>query len=331
MGTLHSFVRELQSSIIVNRKKAIQSPLKVFQDVWNFGSTLDPIGDDAAILVTENEYILLSCDAIYPQLAAAEPFWAGYCSVLVSVNDIYAMGGKPAAAVNLLSAPDDHMSETIAQGMAEACRKYGVPMVGGHYLPEETAGAATAMVGRATHLLRCFQGRPGQLLMVAVDLEGRQFKNYLQWDSTSFRTPQDLQSKLAVLPMLAELQLASSARDISNAGLIGTLAMLAETSGCGARVELNSIPKPLKVDFSNWIKMFPGYGFILAVDPEHADKVQALFRKVQITAQVIGELTEEPRIILHSEEGKAVLFDWSKESLVIGDNGGQENEQVRIC
>jgi uncharacterized protein len=322
VGTLHSLVRELQSFIGVTRKKAIQSPLKAFQNVWNFGSTLDPIGDDAAILVMENEYLLLSCDAIYPQLAADEPFWAGYCSVLVSVNDIYAMGGKPTAAVNLLSAPNDKMSETIALGMAEACRKFGVPMVGGHYLPEETAGVATAMVGRATHLLRCFQGRPGQWLMVAVDLEGRQFKNYLQWDSTSFRTPQDLQRKLAVLPMIAELQLATAARDISNAGLIGTLAMLAETSGCGVRVVLNSIPKPYNVDFFKWIKMFPGYGFILAVDPEQTGEVQALFQKEQITARVIGELTATPRITLHSEEEEAVLFDWSKESLVVGDYGG---------
>ncbi|BDG33819.1 sll0787 family AIR synthase-like protein [Parageobacillus thermoglucosidasius] len=322
MGTLHSLIRELQDYIGITRKKAIQSPLKAFQNVWNFGSTLDPIGDDAAILVTGNEYLLLACDAIYPQLVAVEPFWAGYCSVLVSVNDIYAMGGRPTAAVNLLSAPDDNMSETIAQGMAEACRKYGVPMVGGHYLPEETAGVATAMVGRATHLLRCFHGRPGQWLMVAVDLEGRQFKDYLQWDSTSFRTPQDLQSKLAVLPMIAELQLATAARDISNAGLIGTLAMLAEASECGARVDLNSIPKPYNVDFSKWIKMFPGYGFILAVDPEHAGKVQTLFQKEQITAKVIGELTEDPNIVLHSEEETAVLFNWSRESLVVGDYGG---------
>ncbi|WP_328268402.1 AIR synthase-related protein [Parageobacillus thermoglucosidasius] len=122
--------------------------------------------------------------------------------------------------------------------------------------------------------------------------------------------------------MIAELQLATAARDISNAGLIGTLAMLAEASECGARVDLNSIPKPYNVDFSKWIKMFPGYGFILAVDPEHAGKVQALFQKEQITAQVIGELTEDPNIVLHSEEETAVLFNWSRESLVVGDYGG---------
>jgi AIR synthase-related protein len=322
LSALRSLVHELKGSTGVTRKKAIQSPLKAFRDVWNFGFTLDPIGDDAAILVTGNEYLLLSCDAIYPQLVADDPFWAGYCAVLVSVNDIYAMGGKPTAAVNLLNAPDDSVAEMIAQGMAEACRKYGVPMVGGHYLPKETAGVATAMLGRANHLLRCFNGRPGQWLMVAVDLEGRQVKNYLQWDSTSFRSPQDLQSKLSVLPILAERQLVTAARDISNAGLIGTLAMLAETSGCGARVDLNSVPKPDTVELSKWLQMFPGYGFILAVDPEHADEVQALFQNERITARVIGELSEESRIILYSKEEEAVLFDWSKEKLVVSENGG---------
>jgi AIR synthase-related protein len=330
MNALSSLVEELRKSPGFARKQAIRSPLAVFKDVWNVGETLDPIGDDAAILVTGNDYLLLSCDAIVPRLVAAEPFWAGYCAVLVSVNDIYAMGGRPTAVVNLLSAPNDDVSVTIAQGMAEACRKFGVPMVGGHFLPEEPAGVATAILGKASHLLRGSNGKAGQLLMAAIDLEGRPFQHYLQWDSTSFREPQELQRKLEILPCLAERRLATAARDISNAGILGTLSMLAEASGCGASVDLSKIPRPDTVEMTKWLQMFPGYGFILAVNPNQANEVEELFHHEHITARVIGELTEDTQVVLHLNGDEAVLFDWSGESLVVGQHGGEKNGSVGV-
>jgi AIR synthase-related protein len=321
VGELQTLVERLRISQALARKKSIHATLQAFHDVWNFGSTLDPIGDDAAIIVTGEGYLLMSCDSIIPRLVQEEPYWAGYCAVLVSVSDIYAMGGRPMAVVNLLSAPDSEFAEKIVLGMAEGCRKLGVPMVGGHFLPDELPGVSTAILGRASHVLRGTKGTVGQSLIAAVDLEGKPHKHYLQWDCTSFRTPEQLRSRFEVLPNLAERHLATAARDISNAGIIGTLAMLAENSGLGARVHLGRVPKPPTVPMERWLQMFPGYGFIVAADPEHAGEVVHLFEQQGITAAVIGELTEDSRVIIHDQGEKAVLLDWSMESLVVGRHG----------
>jgi selenophosphate synthetase-related protein len=319
MGELHDLVERIAKSSGFRRKKNIQAPLKWF--TWDPEKTLDPIGDDAAVLVTNDGYLLISCDGIMPKLVSDEPLWAGYCAVLVSVSDIYAMGGRPTAVVNMLSASDDTTASLIAEGMAEGCRKLGVPMVGGHYLPEEADGVATAILGKATHLLRGTQGKAGQSLIIAIDLDGKPVKHYLQWDCTSNREPQELQRMLEVMPKLAELGLATAARDISNAGILGTIAMLAENAGCGASIQFDLIPKPDAVEMERWLQMFPGYGFIVAADSEHIDEIMTLFAQEGVTSAVIGELTSDTRVIVKCETEEAVMIDWADEAMVVGQHG----------
>ncbi|AJY77324.1 sll0787 family AIR synthase-like protein [Paenibacillus beijingensis] len=314
MDELRDLAGRIVNSSGFMRKKDIQIPLKAFH--WDPDKMLDPIGDDAAVIPNGDEYLLLSCDGIMPGLVRDEPKWAGYCAVLVSVSDIYAMGGRPTAVVNMLSAPDGETAALIAEGMAEGCRKLGVPMVGGHYLPQEAEGVATAIIGRAAHLLRGPMGRAGQSLVMAVDLDGKPFKHYLQWDCTSAQEPEQLQRKLELLPKLAQSGWATAARDISNAGIVGTIAMLAENAGCGAVVHLDRIPQPAAVEMERWLQMFPGYGFILAVDPEHTDNVTALFAQEGITAAVVGELTPDTSVRIRSGVDEAVLIDWAEQSMV---------------
>lgn len=317
MVNLKLLIERLRTSNAFNRKKAIHPPLKAFADVWNFGATVDPIGDDAAIIKNGDEYLLLSCDGILPQLAEKEPFWSGYCAVLVSVSDIYAMGGKPIAVVNLLSAPDETTSVLIAEGMAEGCRKLGVPMVGGHFFPEEASGVATAILGKTSKLLRATNGKPGQSVIVALDLNGGRFKDYFQWDSTSFLDTDEMVRKLNILPLLAELDFVQAARDISNAGILGTLAMLAENSQCGAEVDLSLIPIPDSIDMETWLQIYPGYGFILTVNPEVEQQVIRQFVNEGISANVIGQLTKEMQVVITSAEEKEVFVDFTEESLVV--------------
>ncbi|MEJ9212349.1 sll0787 family AIR synthase-like protein [Bacillus smithii] len=321
MTQFQRLMSKLQDTSMLQRKKAIHPPLSVFKDLWNFHLVLDPIGDDAAILTTDDGYLLFSCDGILPQLVKEEPFWAGYCAVLVSVSDIYAMGGRPMAVVNLLSAPDEDLSVLIAEGMAEGCRKLGVPMVGGHFFPEEAPGVATAIIGKANQVLRATQGRPGQSIIIAIDLNGKPYKYYLQWNSTSMLEPRELQRKLEVMPKLAESDLIHAARDISNAGVIGTVAMLAENSGCGAVINLEAIPIPPSVEMETWLQMYPGYGFVLTVNEEDEEKVIRCFQDEGIAASVVGQLKSNLNIVLTSGEESAVYIDLSKETLVVGKNG----------
>jgi len=59
----------------------------------------------------------------------------------------------------------------------------------------------------------------------------------------------------------------AAAKDVSMAGIVGTLAMLAEASGCGAELDVARVPRPSGVAMGDWLTCFPGFGMLTADRP----------------------------------------------------------------
>ena len=112
MMDFEELVKSLQEFVGVSRKNSIEKVTNTLGEVYNIsGEVLLDFGDDAsAIDIGNNQVILLAADGIWGQLMSVNPYWAGYCSVLVNVNDIAAMGGKPIAMVNTMSILDDEIN-----------------------------------------------------------------------------------------------------------------------------------------------------------------------------------------------------------------------------
>jgi hypothetical protein len=53
-----------------------------------------------------------------------------------------------------------------------------------------------------------------------------------------------------------------SAKDVSMAGVAGTLGMLAEASGCGAVLDVARVPRPAGATMGDWLTCFPGFGML---------------------------------------------------------------------
>ena len=62
----------------------------------------------------------------------SEPWFAGWCAVMVNLSDILAMGGRATGLTNAIWAPDENCAKKILKGMREASESYGVPILGGH-------------------------------------------------------------------------------------------------------------------------------------------------------------------------------------------------------
>jgi putative methanogenesis marker protein 2 len=267
------------------------------------------LGDDAAVLPWDDQYLLLASDGIWSKLAS-DPFWAGYCSVLVNVNDIYAMGGTPVAMVNVVSMKEDDTREIIS-GIEAGCEKFRVPMVGGHIHPNTHTSIAVSILGKAKKILTSFDASFGEKVVLALDLDGRQYRDFLNWDSTSMKSSEEVLYRLEALPVIAEKELATSCKDVSNPGILGTLGMLLETSKVGAEIDVEKIPAPL--DISTFAKMYPGYGFLLTVKEENMKEVAEIFEDRHISVNIIGEITLEKKLVLHHKDETGVLFDFEKE------------------
>jgi hypothetical protein len=236
---------------------------------------------------------------------------------MVNVSDIYAMGGRPTAVVDALwSAGMDHADQMLA-GMAEAAAKYGVPIVGGHSNQRSLRPQlAVAILGRARRLLTSFAARPGDLLLMAVDLRGSYQEPFPFWDASSCAPGARLRADLEVLPALAEAGLCEAAKDISMAGAIGTALMLLECSKAGARIDLDAIPRPEGVPLLRWLASFPSFGFILSVRPDKLGAVLTRFAARDIACQVIGEVDDSRRLTLSQAGTSELLWDLEQDSFI---------------
>ncbi len=283
----------------------------------NLGAaTAIPVGDDCAAIPDGDGHLLLAIEGFLPDFCAADPHFAGYCGVMVNVSDIAAMGGRPIAVVDALWSADAETAAPLLEGMAKAAEKYRVPIVGGH--TNTRAGMAllsVAILGRATRLLSSFAAQPGETLIAAIDLRGR-LRGSQWWDCSTDNPANRLRGDLDILPDLADAELCAAAKDISMAGVVGTALMLLEASRLGAVIDLANIPRPPTFPLHHWLVVFPSYGFILSVPPEHADAVIGRFKKRGIAAAAIGA-TDASRIVrLRLEDETNVLWRFADEPLV---------------
>ena len=216
------------------------------------------VGDDGAPVPGSD--LVAACDAILPAMVERDPEWAGWCSVLVNVNDLSAMGAEPVGLLDALGARDASVASRVLGGLKRAAAAYGVPILGGHTQLGVPAALSVTALGRTAHPVAGGGGRPGQHIRLTADLAGGWRPGYAgrQWDSTSHRRPEELRTMLAAVGKAQP----SAAKDVSMAGVVGTLGMLAEASGCAAVLDVADVPKPDPATMGDWLTCFPGFAML---------------------------------------------------------------------
>ena len=299
------------------RKQPIQQVVDLLSQTLRFGNQLPSYGDDAAVIPWGDEYLLVAADGMMTGLLVNEPYAAGKASVMVTVNDIYSMGGRPIGMVNVLASGDDTQRRRIVEGIEKGCRKLQVPMLGGHLHPDspvDCPALSVTIIGHAKKLLRSHLAAAGDRLILAVDLDGRAgCRSVVSWDANSGKSPEALRHRLEALPLVAESEAAFAAKDVSNAGILGTAAIMLENSGKGADIDLDAIPRPDSLTLEQWLLCFQSFGFILSVPPENIDRVFSIFSERGITVAAIGGVREGNVVDIHKNGISATLFDFSQD------------------
>lgn len=310
---LVELVHRLRQSVGVLQKQDIQTAVR------SLGLATDTpvrLGDDCAAIPDTNGYLLLAAEGMWSKLVETDPWFAGWCSVMVNVSDIYAMGGQPIAIVDTVWSQSPAMSELLWAGMKAAATTYNVPIVGGHTNCQSDYNAlSVAILGRATRLITSFDAQPGDQLLVAVDFRGKSHPKYPFWNAATEADPVRLREDLAILPKLAQQELCNAGKDISMGGIVGTLLMLLETSQCGAVLNLDAIPKPREIPLEQWLTCFPSYGFLLSIRPDKIKAVRSQFHQRDLVAEVVGFVQPTRQLILQSQAESSVFWDLSQEGL----------------
>lgn len=305
----------------VTRKKPIADVVRLFETVRSeYACSVADFGDDAAIIdIGGDDVILFAADGIWERIANKSPWWAGYTSVVVNVNDISAMGGRPLAMVNVMSSKDPGSAQEIIEGIRDGIKKFGVPMVGGHMHPDSPYNSlAVAIIGIAKKdcVIRSDSAKPGDVIIVAYDMDGRVGKNSpYSWDTTSFKDAAIVRERFMVMQKIGEKKLVTAGKDISNPGTVGTLGMLCEVSKVGASLDLDRIACPPNIELEQWLKIYPATGYIVTSREENAAECISIFEKAGILATVAGKINYTRRLEIHNRTDRAIVFDFTSDSI----------------
>ena len=242
MSTLAAIAHAIRGSAGLAAKHDIAA---VAERLGIGGAARIAVGDDCAAIPDGDGFLLLAIEGFMNEFVARDPWFAGWCGVMVNVSDVLAMGGRPIAVVDAVWAEGAAGAERILAGMREAAEAYGIPIVGGHTnLRTDRVQLSVAILGRARHLLTSFDACAGDDLVAAIDLRGQYREPFDHWEAAVSAPHARLRGDMDVLPAIGEQGLAKAAKDISQGGIIGTAAMLADCSRVGMRIDIGAIPKP---------------------------------------------------------------------------------------
>ncbi|MFS4506124.1 MSMEG_0567/sll0787 family protein [Clavibacter sp. Sh2141] len=258
------------------------------------------IGDDGAPVPGTD--VIAACDAILPSMVERDPEWAGWCSVLVNVNDLSAMGATPVGLLDAVAGRDAEFVRRVMAGIRRGAAAWGVPLLGGHTQIGVPAALSVTALGRTDHPVPGGGGRYGDAVSLTVDVSGswKDGHHGAQWNSTEGRRPEELRDLAAVVGRARP----AAAKDVSMAGVVGTLGMLAEASGLGAVVDVADVPMPSAtgpdaVAMGEWLGCFPGFGMLTADRPGES----RMSSPHAVTAEV-GRLTTERGVTLRWPDGE---------------------------
>ena len=207
-------------------------------------------GDDAAAVLLSpggREVAISTADFFTPVVDDAYNW--GRIAAANALSDIYAMGGRPVLAINLLGWPRGvlpvELAGEVLRGGLDVCADAGVPLAGGHSIdnPEPIYGLAVTGVGHADRLLRndaAVAGTPISLTKpLGVGVLNNRHKATGEVFGEAIAVMTELNSAAAAAALDAGIR---AATDVTGFGLLGHLYKMARASGVTAVVDAASVP-----------------------------------------------------------------------------------------
>ncbi|MCS7097937.1 MAG: AIR synthase related protein [Candidatus Methanomethyliaceae archaeon] len=306
MESLDKIIRIAKEFKGFSRKIEIGNIVKIFGNIDY---------DDAGIIDIDDYHIVVSTDGITEDLVVVDPWFAGYYSVLVNVNDVIVKGAKPIGYVNVLSGPRE-IRDKIAKGIKEGLEKYGIRLLKGHTHPDTSYSAIdAAVIGIARKVVRGTTASPLQKILMVVDLDGSFIKKgwVKCFDSTINKSPREVQEMISAIISFIENGDVKCSKDVSAPGILGSLAMLCEASNVGAIVHLDKIPIPKDILITEWLTSYPAMGFIFGIIE---DRGISILEEAGFSIGFIGEFTEDNRLRVEYKGLEYTFMDFSKESVI---------------
>jgi selenide,water dikinase len=205
-------------------------------------------GDDAAVVRIDGDRALVSTVDFFAPVVD-DPYDFGRIAAANALSDVYAVGGEPLVALNLLGWPRDllpmELAHEVLRGGLDVARQAGCAVGGGHSIDDREPKYGMAVTGLADpeRLLRLDAGRPGLPLSLSKPLGVGVLNS--RHKATGEVFPEAITSMTTLNRDAARAAARVGARcatDVTGFGLLGHLFKLARASGVTAVVDAAAVP-----------------------------------------------------------------------------------------
>lgn len=207
--------------------------------------------DDAAIYRLSDELALVQTVDFFTPIVD-DPYLYGQIAATNSLSDVYAMGGRPITAMNIVGMPVDILGPAIIneilRGGADKVKEAGCSLAGGHSIknPEPIYGLSVTGLVHPDRMITNASARPGDVLVLTKPLGTgivtTGIKRGLVEGSLADRTIALMSRLNRPGHLLAERGLVQCATDVTGFGLLGHLRSLCRASGVTARIDSAALP-----------------------------------------------------------------------------------------
>jgi selenide, water dikinase len=207
--------------------------------------------DDAGVVRVRNDLALVQTVDFFTPIVD-DPYDFGRIAAANALSDVYAMGGEPVTALNLVAFPLERLGadvlREILRGGGDVVRAAGALLVGGHSIddPEPKYGLAVTGTVHPDAVLTNAGGRPGDALVLTKPLGVGAISTALKRGSGG---PGLLAAAVEVMTTLnaqaaraAQAAGAHGMTDVTGFGLVGHLRELAAASGVAAELHADAVP-----------------------------------------------------------------------------------------
>ena len=205
--------------------------------------------DDAGFIPFGGGLLLQSVDFFPP--IVDDPYRFGQIAAANALSDVYAMGGEPLTAMNLVGFPSNLdlgiLREILAGGLSKV-EESGAKLCGGHSVQDDEPKYGLSVTGfvEEDRVVRNAGAKPGDILVLTKPLGFGILTTALKQDLVSEPEIEDAVEVAATLnrggqAALREVEI-SAATDVTGYGLLGHLSEMTAASGLGAVVRRSDVP-----------------------------------------------------------------------------------------
>jgi len=283
-------------------------------------------GDDAGVFRLRDDLAIVNTVDFFTPVVD-DPYTYGQISAANALSDVYAMGGRPISALNIVCWPQSglpgEMLSEILRGGSDKAREAGAVVVGGHSVADEEVKFGMAVTGviDPRRIVRNVGARPGDVLLLSKALGTGILMTAFKRDAlapehydAAVNSMKQLNAEAAAVMLRHDVH---AATDVTGFGLMGHAFKMADGSGVTIVFEESDLPLLQGVLENIRAGMIPGggrrnreyYGPHVKISDEISDEMITLAFDPQTSGGILAAVAESESIAMLAELHKAGCAD----------------------